>query len=108
MSTSLVTLHHVKTEARVIKLVNMTTNASVPKVSIAPTFFALYRAVKSHRATYSQSHERQNFFISTRTIFSRISFFFPSSSPRRNCFIKIAKIIEESTRLRYFHRSQEL
>jgi len=48
MNTSLATRHHVKTEARVIRSVNMTTSASAPKVSVALTFFfTLYRAVKS-------------------------------------------------------------
>lgn len=49
MSIFLAIRHHVKTEARVIRSVNMTMSASVPKVSNAPTFFILsHREISPH------------------------------------------------------------
>jgi len=77
-TTSPAILRHVKTGARVNRSANSTTRATVPKVS---RFFSTsYHAVKS-RSYSSKASERWNFFVSTRTISSRIfrSPFFPRS-----------------------------
>lgn len=75
-TTSPAIRHRVKTEARAISSANMTTSASAPKVSTAQTFLlhiAPWNLTAPPRT--SQSRERWNFFVSTRTIFSCISRF---------------------------------